>query len=471
MHHYKFSLLGTLFLMIAAISIFTRCANIIPPLGGAKDSLPPQLISVTPKDSSLRFKGNKISFVFNEFIELQNTRENIIVSPTPNIDPVIESKLRTITVRIKDSLAPNTTYTINFGNAIKDINEGNIAKNFTYVFATGDTLDSYELNGRVVLAKTGKVDSTLIAMLHTSEADSAIVKQKPRYVAKLNGQGQFQFKNLPAGTFYLYALKDESGQKKYFSNKQSFAFADAPITITAANKPVNLYAFVEKEEKQPVATEIKIASNGNTDKSLRFTTSLNNNVQDILQPFTFEFERLLKKIDTTQLRLTDDQYKTIDNYTLTTDSSQKKITLAYAWQENTKYHVIIDKNFVKDTLGRTLLKLDTLHFSTMKLADYGSIKIRFLHFPPGKKLMLLVLRGEDIKLSAPLTSAAFTTKLFLPGEYELRLLVDENNNGQWDTGSFFTKRQQPEKVWLIEKKLNVKANWDNDITVELPSID
>jgi hypothetical protein len=107
----------------------------------------------------------------------------------------------------------------------------------------------------------------------------------------------------------------------------------------------------------------------------------------------------------------------------------------------------------------------------MKLADYGSIKIRFLHFPPGKKLMLLVLRGEDIKLSAPLTSAAFTTKLFLPGEYELRLLVDENNNGQWDTGSFFTKRQQPEKVWLIEKKLNVKANWDNDITVELPSID
>ncbi|HZG23788.1 MAG TPA: Ig-like domain-containing protein, partial [Chitinophagaceae bacterium] len=115
----------------------TGCANIVAPTGGPRDSLPPVLISVTPEDSSLNFTGNRVTFVFNEFVDLQNVRENLIVSPTPKIDPIVDFKLRTVNVRIKDTLEPNTTYSYNFGNSIRDNNEGNQLRNFTYVFSTG----------------------------------------------------------------------------------------------------------------------------------------------------------------------------------------------------------------------------------------------------------------------------------------------------------------------------------------------
>ena len=123
--------------------------------------------------------------------------------------------MNTITVKLKDTLEPNTTYTLNFGNAIKDVNEGNILKNFTYIFSTGTYIDSLELRGKVLLAETGETDTTLTVMLHTNKDDSAVVKEKPRYIAKVGRQGNFDFQNLPPETFYLYALKDEGGTHRY----------------------------------------------------------------------------------------------------------------------------------------------------------------------------------------------------------------------------------------------------------------
>src|SRR5690349_19334628 len=142
------------------------CANIIAPTGGPKDTLPPVLVSVNPKDSALNFTGKRVTFTFNEYVQLANQTENLVFSPTPTVTPQIDAKLRTITVRIKDTLDPNTTYTIQFGNAISDINEGNVLRNFTYVFSTGNRLDSNTFRGKVLMAETGKVDSTLIVMLH-----------------------------------------------------------------------------------------------------------------------------------------------------------------------------------------------------------------------------------------------------------------------------------------------------------------
>jgi hypothetical protein len=144
------------------MALSSGCANIIPPTGGPRDSLPPTLLRVTPGDSSLNFTSKRIDFYFDEFVEVQNIQENLIVSPTPTINPVVEYKLRNVSVRIRDTLEPNTTYSINFGKAIRDINEGNELKDFTYVFSTGSTLDNKQLSGNVVLAETGKVDSTMI---------------------------------------------------------------------------------------------------------------------------------------------------------------------------------------------------------------------------------------------------------------------------------------------------------------------
>src|SRR5690606_5044720 len=113
------------------------CAQIIPPTGGPRDTLPPIMLSATPKDSTLNFNANKIVLTFNEYVQLERPEEQLIVSPVPKIQPVVEAKLKEVTIRIKDTLEENTTYSINFGRALKDINEGNPAKQFTYLFSTG----------------------------------------------------------------------------------------------------------------------------------------------------------------------------------------------------------------------------------------------------------------------------------------------------------------------------------------------
>src|SRR5436190_8267824 len=132
------------------------CANIIAPLGGARDTIAPRLVKASPPDSSRNFKDTRITLTFSEFVNVENTRENLIVSPMPKNEPLVESHLRTVTVRLKDTLQPNTTYTLDFGKAIKDVNEGNIDKNFSYIFSTGSTFDSLTLSGKVIMAETGK---------------------------------------------------------------------------------------------------------------------------------------------------------------------------------------------------------------------------------------------------------------------------------------------------------------------------
>ena len=112
-------------------------------------------------------------------------------------------------MRIRDTLEPNTTYTLNFGDAIRDINENNELSDFTYIFSTGPVYDSLQITGKVIVAETGGADSTLIVMLHTALDDSAVVKNTPRYYTRVDRDGNFIFRNLPADTFAIYALKDE----------------------------------------------------------------------------------------------------------------------------------------------------------------------------------------------------------------------------------------------------------------------
>ena len=143
--------------------LVSGCANIVAPLGGPKDSLPPFLVSAAPRDSATDFNVRKIQLNFNEFIQLDNITENLIISPTPKRNPEVTSKLRTLTITLKDTPEPNTTYTYDFGKGIKDVNEGNILKNFQFRFSTGKELASGTLSGKVVLAADGKVVRHLAA--------------------------------------------------------------------------------------------------------------------------------------------------------------------------------------------------------------------------------------------------------------------------------------------------------------------
>ncbi len=472
-------LLSTIFIAFLGNS---SCAVIVPPTGGPKDTLPPRLVLANPHNSSLHVSGNKIVLYFDEYVDVKDVSANIAVSPIPKVNPLVESKLKAVTVKIKDTLQPNTTYSINFGKAIRDVNEGNILRNFTYVFSTGSYIDSMEYSGRVLVANTGKADSTLIAILHLKKDDSAVVKERPRYFTRVDSTGHFTFRYIAPGTYYLYAMKDDANSRKYLSKSQLFAFADSAVVIGKKNVSLTLYAYAEKDDKTSGKTSGSKSGTGSKpaaekpkdkekDKRLQFSTTIKNGQFDVLDTLTFVFANALKIFDSSQLRFTDENYKDIRNYHFIHDSTNKKITLVYNWMDvlDTKFYLIATKEFAQDSAGRKLLKTDTIPFSTKKESDYGEVDLRFRNLDLSRNPVLQFVQSDVVKRSYVFKrSSEFKIRLFEPGEYELRILYDDNKNGVWDPGEFFGKHRQPEKVQPIRNKLNVKANWDNDKDIPLP---
>jgi hypothetical protein len=463
------------FSSILAVSIFfliievsqTGCANIIPPGGGPRDTIAPRLINALPKDSSLNTQGKKIVLTFDEYVELKEVTENLVVSPLPKNSPFVESKLKTVTIKLKDSLEPNTTYSFDFGNSIRDINEGNPARNFTYVFSTGTVIDSNSFSGKVMMAETGKVDSTLIAVLYKNTNDTAVFKERPRYIAKVKGDGTFKFKNLPKGNFALFAIENDY-TKKYDDSTKTFAFADSLTVISNNNKPAFLYAY--KEAIKKATTSSSASSNKppeEKDKRLKYNTSLDAGRQDILNnKLQLEFSRKIKSFDSTKILFCDTNYKRLTDYTIQLDSTKKKLIITKAWVEKNQFRLILQKDAVIDTTNTTLPKGDTLRFATKNEADYGSVKIRFNNLDTSQKPVLQMFKENFLIESIKITQKDFSRKLFQPGEFELKILFDKNNNGVWDAGNYKQKRQ-PEIVRQLDKKLSIRANWDNETEISL----
>lgn len=209
-----FSIVLLIYISIISIGL-GGCAQVGMPTGGPRDSTAPKLLTANPALFQTNFQANKIVFTFNEYIVVDNIQKNLLVSPYPKKNPQVEYKLKTVTVKLKDTLLENTTYAINFGDAIRDNNEGNIFRDFTYVFSTGSRIDSLQVSGEVKLAETGKIDTTIIAMLYKDTDDTTVQHRKPDYVTRVNAKGNFRFRNLAAGTYKLYALKDNDGGKTY----------------------------------------------------------------------------------------------------------------------------------------------------------------------------------------------------------------------------------------------------------------
>ena len=450
---------------IITIVLTSSCANIIPPSGGAMDTLPPVLISALPRDSATNFTGNRITLNFDEYIDLQNTFENVLVSPLPKNAPLINNSFRTVTIKIKDTLEPNTTYSINFGNALRDINENNIAKNFTYIFSTGNTIDENTISGKVIMAETGKIDSTLIVVLHRSSDDSAVANERPRYFARLDGNGLFQFNNLPAGNFALYAIPNNYS-KQFDDSTKPFAFADSIIN-TVSNKPITLYAYTRAKKDSIKLNASNADKNSKDEKALRMQINLAGNKQDILTQLKLGFNKKIKAFDTLKYVLTDTNYKRINAYRVVFDTTNNLVNIIVNWPPDTYYKLIVDSAAVKDSAGRGLAKTDTISFSTKKLEDYGSVKLRFTNLDLSKNPVLQIVQNEVIVESVPLKQKDFYRKLFTPGDYDIRILNDKNNNGIWDPGKFFGIHQQPEIVVPINTKLSIRGNWDNEKDITL----
>jgi len=218
-----------IFSTLAIAVILTACAKIVAPTGGPKDITPPKLVRSTPKLKSTNFKGKEIIITFDEFLQLKDAMTQVVVSPPPAKQPEIKLKGRSVVLRFSEDLKPNSTYSIYFGDAIQDLNEGNAKKNFYFTFSTGTQLDTMELRGRVLNAQTGLPEKEVIVSLYTEMKDSIPYKERPFYISKTNVAGDFTIKYLANKPYKLFALKDANSNLMYDLPAEAIAFDSKPV--------------------------------------------------------------------------------------------------------------------------------------------------------------------------------------------------------------------------------------------------
>ncbi|MEZ0005523.1 hypothetical protein ABH942_000874 [Flavobacterium sp. 28YEA47A] len=215
--------------IILALSVIS-CAKRGSITGGLKDTLPPVMRSSVPKNFSTNFNVQEIKITFDEYVKIKDVNKQLIISPPMKNPPIVSpsNASKYITIKIKDTLLPNTTYSFNFGSSIQDNNEGNPYQQFKYVFSTGNAIDSLSIGGFIKDAYTKNVDNFVSIMLYEVNetfTDSIIYKQNPRYVTNtLDSLKTFKLENLKEGKYLLIALKDQNNNFKFNPKTDKIAF-------------------------------------------------------------------------------------------------------------------------------------------------------------------------------------------------------------------------------------------------------
>lgn len=240
----------SIFVYLLISTLIFSCAQVVAPGGGEKDITPPKVVKYIPDSASLNFKSKSIVVFFDEFIQLKDLNNQLIISPPLENSPDIKvrNKMLTIDFDKEEILKPNTTYSISFGNALQDIHENNPIDNFKYIFSTGSFIDSVVVKGKIENAFDHKTDKGILVMLYTDFSDSVIYKKKPDYFAKTKEDGTFQINNIRTGKYKLLVLKDANSNYKYDSESESVGFIDALIDV-AEKKNILIDVFQEPLKK------------------------------------------------------------------------------------------------------------------------------------------------------------------------------------------------------------------------------
>lgn len=220
--------------MMVAAAVMVACANMGRPEGGPRDELPPVYVRSNPAMGQLNFNGNKITVDFDENIQLDDAMNKIVVSPAQRNTPAISSNGRRVTIELRDTIMPNTTYTIDFADAVKDLNEGNVLDGFAMDFATGDTIDTLRISGMVFEARTLEPAQGMLVGVYSNTSDTAISTLPFERITKTNQLGQFTLRNLKAGSYRVYALNDIN-RDYHWDRSEDVAFYD--VTISPTSEP------------------------------------------------------------------------------------------------------------------------------------------------------------------------------------------------------------------------------------------
>jgi uncharacterized protein (DUF2141 family) len=517
------------YILILLAVIVVGCAKRGTITGGLTDTIPPVLRQSIPKNFSTGFNGNEVRLVFDEYVKLKDVNKQLIVSPPMNTPPIITplNASKYITIKIKDTLQPNTTYSFNFGQSIQDNNEGNPYPQFKYVFSTGSYIDSLSINGTISDALEKDVDNFVTVMLYEVNekfTDSIIYKEKPRYVTNtLDSATTFRIENIKAGKYMLVAMKDFNNNYIFDPKKDKIAFHKEPITVSNEPSDYHLQLFNEVpvfkalKPSQASGNRATVGYEGKAEKA-KFTlrngaevlptivTKLpeKDSVQVWFQPvqadslnleiasgnFQKDFNFKIKDQKKDTLSFTAKPLGTIhfrENFEITSSIplikfDSTKITLrnkdSVIVPFTTSYDAFNQKlrfNFKKEPLEKYTLQLlpgamtdfyekqnDTLSYkmSTKDLSDYANLTLQLENV---KKFPIIVQltdsKGKVLDSEYSTNSSTIVFNTIEPKKFYLRIIYDENGNGEWDPGNYLEKTQSEEVIYF-PKELEGRANWD-----------
>lgn len=574
------------FFFIFLVSLFfPRCAVIVAPTGGPKDTLAPVMLKSVPTLNATGFKKDKIVLTFDEYVKLDKLSQKLVLSPPQERLPETKIKGKSLEIKFFEPLADSTTYTLYFADAIQDNNEGNPIDNFEFAFSTGPYIDSLRYTGRVIDAFTLEPQEGVFVMLYSEYTDSVPIIQRPRYITKTNKAGVFYLSNLKLRDYKIFALRDANSNYLFDQVSEDIAFSKEVVErgklTNPADRPVPadslqiLRLFKEKSKVQalidysrPQRRRVKLGftqkpigkvdikpigydvdstelwflrgtniigdsldfwitqSNMSANDSLLAevtylkTDSLLNLVQqtDTLrlfytdvtkkptekrgkkdsdkeemkkvpsqpvktsfragdnvlpnQPLVLQFSMPQLSIDTSLIMLTN----TTDSITvplplLKKDSLDPRVyTLNYSWKNVVNYRF--------DALPGAFINLDSIANDTLSVNFRGANPESFgiINLNIGgvsHNVVIHLLDGKDNVIDKKVVEAdgKVIFDYIKPATYKLRFIVDENQNGEWDTGQYL-EGKQPERVYFYEdelekREIQVRANWEYDLIYKL----
>ena len=348
------------------------CANIAGPNGGPYDEKPPRFVSSTPPPLQTNYTGRRVEIVFDELIQVEKPSQNVVIAPPQKELPSIQIIGRKIRVELKDTLRPNTTYTIDFGNSIADNNEKNPIGHFSFAFSTGDVIDSLEVAGVLLNAENLEPMPNIVVGLHANPADTAFTRLPFDRTSKTDDRGRFTIRNIATGTYRIYALADANRDYRFDQPGEAIAFLDSTVTPT--------FRFATRQD-----TTWKDSVTVDTIRTVDYTHFLPDNVvlrlfketaqrQYMLRPgrdradlFTLHFNAPLDTLPT--VTLLDDAPRRSAPWFLTQTMAGRTavrywITDSAVWQRDT-LHLRVD--YLKSDSTNTLQpQTDTIHLAWRK---------------------------------------------------------------------------------------------------------
>ncbi|WP_353197368.1 Ig-like domain-containing protein [Parapedobacter defluvii] len=525
---------------IVLILLTWQCASIQQPQGGPKDSIPPKILKESPPNLTRNFDAEKIVIEFDEYIKLSNPFKEVSISPDVQqpINPRVRRK--TIEVALPDSLEENTTYTINFGKAIGDFNEGNPILNYSYVFSTGDIIDSLVISGNVINALTKQPEKEITVMLIPTRQDSIFGKRKASIFTLTDTAGNFRLQNLREDAYRIYALKEENNDRVYNAPDELIGFLGDSIVLNkdttglrlevskgipkdfrlldrkiepngkvlfAFNKPLQeptitilhppqldenkVIEYTPNRDSASVwlssldfdSLKVQLADgetvldsitmrrgrNDKYDRDFIITDNLTGNKVTRIRHIEFTAGSPVQSIDRAKIILTEDSIPKT-NFQLAKDTLvPRRYILRYNWRPKRNYGLTLEEGAFQGFFSDKN-KSVSKSFTMDEAENFGDILLK-VTVPDTIHRYLVQLINEKMDFvyrSVPIQkSTDIPFRQYPGGKYTLRIVYDENNNGKWDPGDVYN-RKQPERVWYLGKTFIIRANWEQEESINIP---